>query len=423
MRHPTDSATTGAPVSAVVSLRAVPRSKTDGSELAEHLAVVLARRARTRRQVDDLARLPGGASRETWSFTARAPTALRRAAWCCGATHPVRRHRDWCSRSHLLEAAAARRGAGAPPWSPRETSSRGAVTATCSWSSSTARRSRAASCATSSSPRCAPRWRPSCGTVLAAVHRIPPASVPGLPGGDPLEQLRSSGRPARPAAPRLRARVPVAGRTRPPRSADAVVHGDFRNGNLIVGARRAYTGRARLGAGAPRRPHRGPRVVVREGVALRLPAARRGLRDRSKSWSPPTRPPAAPPSTPMPCAGGRSSARCGGGSSASCRRSPTSPAPCARWSSPPSAGACARSSGTCWSSSRDRRRRAAGDRRRRVGPDRPAPLGGAPHDIPSALQLLEAVREFLETEVIAGDRGSGALPRPGGGQRGGRGGT
>jgi len=34
-----------------------------------------------------------------------------------------------------------------------------------------------------------------------------------------------------------------------------------------------------------------------------------------------------------------------------------------------------------------------------------APAGGAPHDMPSALQLLDAVREFLETEVIAASEG------------------
>jgi len=75
-----------------------------------------------------------------------------------------------------------------------------------------------------------------CGEVLAAVHRIPPAEVPGLAGGDPLEQLRGLldrlGQPH----PAFELGLRWLAETRPARSGEAVVHGDFRNGNLIVGA-------------------------------------------------------------------------------------------------------------------------------------------------------------------------------------------
>ena len=72
-----------------------------------------------------------------------------------------------------------------------------------------------------------------CGEILAAIHRIPP--VAGLTGGDQLELWRAvldaTGQP-RPALElalrRLELERPAAGRT-------TVVHGDFRNGNLIVG--------------------------------------------------------------------------------------------------------------------------------------------------------------------------------------------
>ncbi len=74
-----------------------------------------------------------------------------------------------------------------------------------------------------------------CGRTLAAVHRIPLAEVPGLPGGDPLESLRAVldrlGQPH----PAFELAFRWLGETRPPRGAPVVVHGDFRNGNLIVG--------------------------------------------------------------------------------------------------------------------------------------------------------------------------------------------
>ena len=74
-----------------------------------------------------------------------------------------------------------------------------------------------------------------CGRVLAAVHSMVPAAVPGLGGGDPLEQLRGLldilGQPH----PAFELALRWLAESRPPRWADAVVHGDFRNGNLIVG--------------------------------------------------------------------------------------------------------------------------------------------------------------------------------------------
>jgi aminoglycoside phosphotransferase (APT) family kinase protein len=74
-----------------------------------------------------------------------------------------------------------------------------------------------------------------CGTILAALHSIPPASVRGLPGGDALEQLRGILDHLGEPHPVLELGLRQLGSMRPPRSAEVVVHGDFRNGNLIVG--------------------------------------------------------------------------------------------------------------------------------------------------------------------------------------------
>jgi len=75
-----------------------------------------------------------------------------------------------------------------------------------------------------------------CGRILAAVHRIPPAEVRGLGGAsDPVGQLRAQldqlGQP-HPAFELGRGWLEE---HRRPRAVTAVVHGDFRNGNLIVG--------------------------------------------------------------------------------------------------------------------------------------------------------------------------------------------
>jgi aminoglycoside phosphotransferase (APT) family kinase protein len=74
-----------------------------------------------------------------------------------------------------------------------------------------------------------------CGRALAAIHRIPAVEIPGLAGGDPLEQLRGLldrlGQPH----PAFELGLAWLAETRPARTAETVVHGDFRNGNLIIG--------------------------------------------------------------------------------------------------------------------------------------------------------------------------------------------
>jgi aminoglycoside phosphotransferase (APT) family kinase protein len=79
------------------------------------------------------------------------------------------------------------------------------------------------------------RLAAGCGRVLAAIHRIPPTDVPGLPGGDPVEQLRAIVDRLGQPHPAFELAFRWLGDNRPPRSAQGVVHGDFRNGNLIVG--------------------------------------------------------------------------------------------------------------------------------------------------------------------------------------------
>ncbi|WP_246268633.1 phosphotransferase family protein [Nonomuraea typhae] len=74
-----------------------------------------------------------------------------------------------------------------------------------------------------------------CGRVLAAVHRMPVGAVAAQEPGDPLRQWRDvldlTGQPH----PVFELAIRRLERTRPEARRRTVVHGDFRNGNLIVG--------------------------------------------------------------------------------------------------------------------------------------------------------------------------------------------
>ena len=74
-----------------------------------------------------------------------------------------------------------------------------------------------------------------CGTALAGIHQIPAESIPGLEREDQLQQnyelLDAFGEPH----PALELGLRWLEANRPPVTRETVVHGDFRNGNLIVG--------------------------------------------------------------------------------------------------------------------------------------------------------------------------------------------
>src|SRR5205823_7359916 len=77
-----------------------------------------------------------------------------------------------------------------------------------------------------------------CGRALARIHRIPLDAVPGLVGGEPLPQWRAildgfeaTGQPH----PAFELAFRWLHANQPPASSTAIVHGDFRNGNFIVG--------------------------------------------------------------------------------------------------------------------------------------------------------------------------------------------
>ncbi len=207
-----------------------PSSPTDlGRALAEVLAPVFGAGF----EIHGLARMPGGSSRETWSFTARSASGASRRL-------VLRRDPPGAPSSGLaMEASllkAARTASVPVPVLVAAGDASGplgsafVVVEHVEGETLPRRILRDVEAAGTG-----PALTAQCGRVLAAIHAIPPAAVPGLPGGDPLEQLRGLVDVLRQPHPTFELALRWLAGTRPPRSADALVHGDFRNGNLVVG--------------------------------------------------------------------------------------------------------------------------------------------------------------------------------------------
>ena len=139
-------------------------------------------------------------------------------------------------------------------------------------------------------------------------------------------------------------------------------------------------GGARLGARPPRRPDGGPRLVLRAGVALRLRAARRRRSDREELVDAYEAAGGARRSTPTRCAGGRCWARSRWGVICimQARAHLHRPVPVGR------AG----------------RHRPPGLRERARPADAAAVTATAPARRADVAELVEAVREFLEGDVM-----------------------
>lgn len=185
-------------------------------------------------KVEDLERMPGGASRETWSFKASSSTGLARRL-------VLRRDPPGVTSSALLVEAALLEAARRSGVAVAEVVASGEASSVVGSAfiivehiegETIPRRILREENLTRVRAQLAER----CGEALAAIHRIPLESVPGLRGGDQLQQLRelldSLGEPH----PAFELAFRWLGANRPEPSPQTVVHGDFRNGNLIIGS-------------------------------------------------------------------------------------------------------------------------------------------------------------------------------------------
>jgi aminoglycoside phosphotransferase (APT) family kinase protein len=197
--------------------------------LARRLTAVLG----TRVTVPRPTRLTGGASRETWSFTAR-PAAGEPRRLVLRRDPPGARRPDGMAREAAAIAAAHAAGVPVPRLvdSGTDPSVLGAaylVTEHVDGETIARRLMREPQYAAAREGLAA-----ALGRTLARIHAIPVAAVPGLTAVDPLEHLRATYDELGEPLPTIEIAMKWLERHRPAEVPETVVHGDFRTGNLIV---------------------------------------------------------------------------------------------------------------------------------------------------------------------------------------------
>jgi aminoglycoside phosphotransferase (APT) family kinase protein len=186
-------------------------------------------------ELHDLRRLTGGASRETWSFNAALsdgrsmPLILRRGT-------PGAPRKGSMTREALAIEAAFRAGVPEPAVLAYTDDD---VTLGAQYvimerivGETIARRILRDEAFDAVRPRLAEQ----CGEILARIHSVPVDEVPGLERDDPLRGVRATLDSFDDPSPALELgmRWLTEHRPVPPRE-DVLLHGDFRNGNLIIG--------------------------------------------------------------------------------------------------------------------------------------------------------------------------------------------
>jgi aminoglycoside phosphotransferase (APT) family kinase protein len=198
------------------------------AELTEHLTARLTAVDGRPVEVTGLRRLSGGASRETWAFEAdRRPLILRRDP-------PVAPAHTEMAREAAALTVAARGGVPVPLLIDRGD---GAGTIGAPYLIMERLTGETIPRRLLRDERFAevrPGLARSLGAILARIHALPPDEVPGLPAGDPLEGLVAMYEDFGEPRPAIEIALRRLARDRPAAGGDAIVHGDFRNGNLMI---------------------------------------------------------------------------------------------------------------------------------------------------------------------------------------------
>ncbi|MGF7124746.1 phosphotransferase family protein [Rhodococcus sp. BE178] len=185
-------------------------------------------------RVENLRRVPAGASRHTWSFDAYGETTEREEL-ILRIDAPGAFEAESMNRESALMTAAGR--ARVP--SPRVVTSGsgddelGASYIVMSRVAGESIPRKILRDSEYSSAR--PRMAGQCGQILARIHSIDPASVAGLEERDELDTWRKTLSDTGRAHPAFELAIRWLDQNRPPAAARRVVHGDFRLGNFIVG--------------------------------------------------------------------------------------------------------------------------------------------------------------------------------------------
>jgi aminoglycoside phosphotransferase (APT) family kinase protein len=182
--------------------------------------------------VVDLRRLSGGASRETWSFDAVDASGRRRALIL--RRDPPTSPRGGRGLEARALAVAAGHGVPVPAIvvasdDPGPLGAPFIVMERIDGETIPRRILREERYASARS-----RLARQCGTILARLHAVDPGEVTGLEGRDPVEQYREALDQLGEPHPALELGIRWLEANRPPVRPAAIVHGDFRHGNLIV---------------------------------------------------------------------------------------------------------------------------------------------------------------------------------------------
>ena len=182
--------------------------------------------------VEGLRRLSGGASRETWAFTAIAGRSGRQLILRRDPPGAVKEGMGLEAR--LLEAAA-KGGVPVPALvaasdDPAVLGSPFLVTDHVDGETIPRKILRG-----EEFRAVRPRLAGQCGEILARLHAIDPGTVESLDGTDQVTQYREAFDSLGQPHPTFELAFRWLEANRPPPGPDAIVHGDFRHGNLIVG--------------------------------------------------------------------------------------------------------------------------------------------------------------------------------------------
>jgi aminoglycoside phosphotransferase (APT) family kinase protein len=187
-------------------------------------------------EIADLHQLTGGASRETWSFRAVVGNGGSRDLILRRDPPTAARTEREMSREATAIEAAAREGVPEPRVLAYSDDSSHLdspfIVMTHIDGETVARRILRDEEYREVRPRLAER----CGEILARIHAIPPEDVQGLRAPDALERLREDLDAFSNRSPAFELGMRWLEQNRPANDFATVVHGDFRNGNLIVGA-------------------------------------------------------------------------------------------------------------------------------------------------------------------------------------------
>lgn len=211
---------------------------TRGDDPAPPLSAALGRQWGTDVVVDELRRLSGGASRETWAFRATpaggAPVSLILQRERPGG---MRAATGMAMDAALLRAAAAT-GVPVPSVVAADGDDGGSYGFGAPWliaslveGETIPRRILRDEAFLGARSKLVEQF----GHALAAVHRIPVDDVPGLDRPEPVEYHRNLLDQLGHPHPAFELGLRWLDAYRPEAVSDTVVHGDFRNGNMVVG--------------------------------------------------------------------------------------------------------------------------------------------------------------------------------------------